>query len=119
MSQMRKPVMEVIRFTESDIVVASNGARRMAEPTLSLTGFSGGSPADGVASFNGEDYVMSSHTAVTSLVKALNGSGISNAGISTGGKAQSLRATLKFEVDSGARYFYDGDYVYEPSATWT
>ena len=70
-SQMRRPEMEVIRFTESDIVVASNGGRRATTPSLTLTGFNGKKPADGVANLNGVDYSISSLDDVNTFLGAL------------------------------------------------
>ncbi len=115
MSQMRKPVMEVIRFTESDIVVASNGARRMAT-SFSLTGVNkGGEIGDGIANYNNTDYFLNSETAVNTFISAM---GVSNAGISNGKNTQSLRSTLKRETESVMKGNWDGYYVYDPDAIW-
>lgn len=115
MSQMRKPEMEVIRFAESDIVVASNGARRMAT-SFSLTGVNkNGAIGDGIANYNNTDYFLTSETAVNTFISAM---GVSNAGISNGKNTQSLRATLKRETDSVMKGNWDGYYVYDPDAIW-
>jgi len=119
MVQMKKPEMEVIRFKERDLVVASNGRHIVTTSSIDLSGCSGHVPGDGTVTFNGVVYPISSYSDVSVFIEALRDSGISNAGVSTGGKPQSLRATLRTEADSGARNFYDGTYVYDPSATWT
>ena len=117
MSQMRKPEMEVIRFAESDIVVAS-GSRRMAT-SFSLTNVnSGGIAGDGIARYNNSDYLLNSKDAVNSFISAM---GVSDAGIDNGRiKApQSLSGTLNVEVNRGVTGNWDGTYTYDPSASWT
>lgn len=115
MSQMRKPEMEVIRFTESDIVVASNGARRMAT-SFSLTGVNkGGAIGDGIANYNNNDYLLNSESAVDTFISAM---GVSNAGISNGSTTQSLKSTLKAETKQKIKGYWDGYYVYDPDAIW-
>ena len=116
-SQMRKPKMEVIRFTESDIVVAS-GSRRMAT-SFSLTNVnSGGIAGDGIARYNNSDYLLNSKDAVNTFISAM---GVSDAGIYNGRiKApQSLSGTLNVEVNRGVTGNWDGTYTYDPSASWT
>ena len=119
MSQMRKPVMEVIRFTESDIVVASNGGRRMATPSLTLTGFNGKKPADGVANLNGVDYSISSLDDVNTFLGALGNAGVKSAGIYAGTTTNPLtfRGVLRTEANTGAKG-WDGNYYYDPDAIW-
>ena len=115
MSQMRKPEMEVIRFTESDIVVASNGARRMAT-SFSLTGVNANDgKGNGIANYNNTDYLLNSEDAVKTFISAM---GVSNAGISIGGDAQSLKGTLNKEANFGTSGSWDGYYVYDPDAIW-
>ena len=115
MSQMRKPEMEIIRFTESDIVVASNGARRMAT-SFSITGVNkGGAIGDGIATYNNTDYLLNSESAVNTFISAM---GVSKAGISNGKNTLSLRATLNRETDSVMKGNWDGYYVYDPDAIW-
>ncbi len=116
MSQMRKPEMEVIRFTESDIVVASNGGRRVMTTSFSLTGVNkGGEIGDGIANYNNTDYLINSESAVNTFISAM---GVSNAGISNGVKTQSLRSTLKAETKQDIKGNWDGYYVYDPDAIW-
>ena len=115
MSQMRKPEMEVIRFAESDIVVASNGSRRMAT-SFSLTNVNAKDGAgNGIANYNNTNYLLNSEDAVKTFISAM---GVSNAGISIGGDAQSLRGTLNKEANLGTSGSWDGYYVYDPDATW-
>ncbi len=119
MSQMRKPEMEVIRFTESDIVVASNGGRRVATPSLTLTNFSGGKAADGKAYLNGVEYSISSTDDVKTFLGALGNSGVKNAGIYAGTTTNPLtfRGVLNTEATKGAKG-WNGSYVYDPDAIW-
>jgi hypothetical protein len=116
-SQMRKPKMEVIRFTESDIVVAS-GSRRMAT-SFSLTNVnSGGIAGDGIARYNNSDYLLNSKDAVNTFISAL---GVSDAGIDNGRirAPQSLVGTLNVEATKGTIGNWDGTYTYDPNASWT
>ena len=119
MSQMRKPVMEVIRFRGSDIVVASNGSRRATTPSLTLTGFNGKKPADGVANLNGVNYSISSFDDVNTFLGALGNSGVKNAGIYAGTTENALtfRGVLRTEANTGANG-WDGNYYYDPDAIW-
>ena len=116
---MRKPEMEVIRFTESDIVVAS-GSRRMAT-SFSLTKVNsinrGGTAADGIATYNNTDYLLDSPNAVNNFISAM---GVSNAGIDNGRiqASQSLFGTLNIEATTGVKGDWDGTYTYDPDATW-
>ena len=119
MSLMRKPVMEVIRFVENDIVVASGGGRGIVSQSFDLTGCTGGVPGDGSLTYNGVVYPLSSTGNVDTFIRALGADGISNAGISNGTSTQSLKHTLNAEVNRGANNWYDGTYVYDSSATWT
>ena len=118
MSQMRKPEMEVIRFTESDIVVASNGARRMAT-SFSLTGVNANDGiGNGIANYNNTDYSINSTNAVNTFISAL---GVSDAGIDNGRirAPQSLVGTLNVEATKGTIGNWDGTYTYDPNASWT
>lgn len=118
MSQMRKPEMEVIRFTESDIVVASNGSRRMQTASLNLTGFGQqGVKGDGIATLNGTSYSINTLNDVDTFTNALNNSDIFNAGISNGTTTQTLRGTFRAEVNKGAEH-WDGYYLYDSDAIW-
>ena len=115
MMKMQKPEMEVVRFNEIDVIVASGGLRKSA--SISLSGFSGGMPKDGAVQFNGTNYSMTSNDEVSTFLSALRNSGIRNAGISNGQTTQSLRNTLLYEVSNGARN-WDGTFDYDPSAVW-
>ena len=117
MSQMRKPVMEVIRFTESDIVVSS-GSRRMAT-SFSLTGVNANDgAANGIANYNNTDYPLNSTDAVNTFISAM---GVSDAGIDNGriNAPQSLFGTLNVEVLRGTIGNWDGTYTYNPDTAWT
>lgn len=116
MRQMNKPEMEVIRFAENDIVVASSG--RLVTPSISLTRFSGSIPKDGTVQYNGTSYNITSYDDVNSVLSALNNNGITNAGISNGKKTQSLKHTLRNEVDPGVRGDWNGTFVYDSTAMW-
>lgn len=118
MSQMRKPEMEIIRFTERDIVVASNGARRMAT-SFSLTGVNANDgEGNGIANYNNTDYPINSTNAVNTFISAL---GVSDAGIDNGRirAPQSLVGTLNVEATKGTIGNWDGTYTYDPNASWT
>ena len=117
MSQMRKPVMEVIRFTESDIVVAS-GSRRMAT-SFSLTGVNANDgAANGIANYNNTDYPLNSTDAVNAFISAM---GVSGAGIYNGRiqAPQSLSGTLNVEATKGTIGDWDGTYTYNPDTAWS
>lgn len=118
MSQMRKPEMEVIRFAESDIVVASNGARRMAT-SFSLTGVNANDgKGNGIANYNNTNYLLNSEDAVKTFISAM---GVSDAGIDNGRirAPQSLVGTLNVEATKGTIGNWDGTYSYDPNASWT
>lgn len=116
MRQMNKPVMEVIHFVDNDIVAASNGGIKSA--SISLSRFSGSIPKDGTVQYNGTSYNITSYDDVNSVLSALNNNGISNAGISNGKKTQSLKHTLRNEVDPGVRGDWNGTFVYDSTAMW-
>lgn len=111
MSKMTRPTMEVIRFKESDIVVASGAG-------FSNSKFGNGVAGDGVVTYNGTPYAMSSYDAVSSFLGVLAGDGIRNAGISNGSTTQSLRGVLEVEASRGAGAGWNGSYVYDSTATW-
>lgn len=119
MSLMKKPEMDVIRFKENDIVVASNGRHIITEQSIEFTGLTGGVAGDGTVTYNGIVYPLTSYADVSTFIKVLRDDGIANAGVSTGGTPQSLRGTLRTEASDGAKYFSDGVYYYDPSATWS
>ena len=116
MSKMGKPEMVVIRFAENDIVTASGGGLRSASVTLS--GFTGGVPGDGQVKFNNNTYSINSQTDVTDFLGVMKNYGIRNAGIDNGTTRQSFRNTLIAETSKGANY-WDGTFIYDPSATWS
>ena len=115
MRQMKKPEMEVIRFSENDIVVASKGREKSA--SINLSGFTGSVPKDGTVKFNGNSYSIASTDDVGAFLDAMRNYGISNAGISNGTTTQSLRSTLLYEVSTGARN-WDGTFDYDPTVFW-
>ncbi len=110
---MKKPEADVIRFSSSDVVAASN-------PYLVLSNFTGNVPGDGKVSYNGTTYEIKTQSDADGFVSALRQSGIRNAGISlsSSSTAYSLRAVVRTEGTSGADYWLDGTYVYNPDATW-
>ena len=115
---MRKPKMEVIRFIENDIVAASS----LNQPlSFTLSKFGNGVGGDGIATYNSQDYTLSSSTDVENFLGVI---GKYTAGISatSGGAGQSLRNTLKTEANAqgtGAGGAWNGTYVYNEDATWT
>ena len=116
MRQMNKPEMEVIRFAQNDIVVASSG--RLMSQSITLTRFSGGTPKDGVVQYNGTSYPITSSDDVSTFLSALRNNGIKNAGISNGKNTQSLRNTIGKEVTRGVEGDWNGTYDYDPFAIW-
>ena len=115
MKKMERPKIEVIRFNENDVIVASSGLR--GAPTITMSRFSGGTPKDGTVQYNGNSYSIASKDDVSTFLSALRNNGIRNAGISNGASTQSLRNTLGYEVSDGARN-WDGTFVYDSSAKW-
>ena len=84
--------------------------------SFDLTGVNaGGKAADGIATFNGTEYAINSFDAINTFIGAM---GVSDAGISNGGKPQSLLGTLKAEVRTGVKGNWDGSYVYNANASW-
>ena len=114
MTKMSKPEMAVVRFAESDVIVASS---RLMSASVNLTGFSGGVPGDGQVMFNNNTYTLTFRDAVSDFLGVMRNHGISNAGISNGTTTQSFRNTLYAEASQGARN-WDGNYNYDPDATW-
>ena len=111
---MKKPEADVIRFSGSDVVAASN-------PSLVLSNFTGNVPGDGVVTYNGTNYEIKTESDANGFISALRQSGISNAGISlsSSSTAYSLRSVVKTEASTGGRNWLDGTYIYNPDATWT
>ncbi len=119
MNQMRKPEMSVVRFTESDVIVASGNERRIVPQSFDLTGCTGGVAGDGTVTYSNISYSLDSADSVNSFIAAIGGDGIRHAGIQSGSTPYSLKNTLNYEVSTGAKNFLDGTYVYNSSATWT
>ena len=109
---MKKPEADVIRFSGSDVVAASDGAR-----TISLDNLGDGNVANGIAKYQGVTYVIDSKSNVNSFINALNkGCGATaDTKISyTSDYYNSISFILNKEVDSGISYSdWNGTYEYD------
>ncbi len=110
--------MDVIRFAENDIIVASGGTRGVQSFDLTGCYSTVSVPRDGTVTYNGVVYTLDSTENVDSFIAAIGADGIRSAGIQSGSKPGSLRHTLNYEVTTGTRNYQDGTYVYDPSVTW-
>ena len=112
MSKMKKPEMSVVRFKESDVIVASGTGAK----TVSFTKLGNKTAGDGIATYNGVDYVMSG-----SAVDFLTAVGATtNAGINNGTKTISVNHLFSVE-SSGTGVSsknWNGTYTYDANATW-
>lgn len=70
MSKMRVPKMDVVRFKENDVIVASG-----AIPSLTLFGFANIIEKDGLMTYKGTSYNSSNYN---DLITALTGDGYLN-----------------------------------------
>lgn len=100
MSYMRLPEMEVVRFKESDVVVASG----TAVLSMKWSYFGDSIKGNGVVNYNGNDYVMSSQDNLDALLNAMSNIGV-NGGteIRTSPNAEyhTLNGVLQKEFKSG------------------
>ena len=108
MSKMSKPEMDVVRFKENDIIVASGVGATI--PKLSLFGFADDIPGNGYMIFNlnNKKYEYSDrNTLRTDLINAgyTDDIGISNV-------SALFRADYKGKNDE-SYYFTNGDYVWD------
>ena len=113
MKNMRKPDMEVIRFSCSDVVAAS-GPDKMI-----WSGLGDGKKANAKVSYNGQNYDITSSDNVTSFINDLSSSGIGASGNTyvkydaNEGDYHTVSSLLTKEVDSGiGNSAWNGTYVY-------
>ena len=119
MSKMSAPEMDVIRFNESDVIVASVGA---AEKTLSISGVGDGQGNTAFLNIGGTDYT-SRHVidSDSDFIAAYNTymSGLTTYSSSTllhrGQESLSIGTVLKDDADAGSSDIY----YHWPNTTYT
>ena len=63
---MKKPEVDVIRFTEEDIVAASNFRMKIEQ-------FANQTQKDGMVTFNNTTYIINSEESINNAIKAMSG----------------------------------------------
>ena len=114
MSKMRKPEMDVIRFKEADVIVASGATAN----TLKWSGFGDGITGNGVVEYGGRSYTMDSESSYNSLLEALSAIGVTgdtHVEWQDGTSNRTLSFILQKEYGSGVSsdtwnetYYFDG-----------
>ncbi len=116
--KMETPKMDVVRFNESDVIVASTPAT-----PVFLMGFNDVTSANGQVSFsrNGQDYLFETknYGSQKDFANAVSGAGVANVTFndSTDPDNHSLAGMYYADIEQGGKSLLlpDGQYIWNPS----
>jgi hypothetical protein len=108
---MKKPEVDVIRFSCSDVVAASS-------PTMTWSKFGDNTAKNGIVNYNGQTYTIDSADSITSLYTAMSGIGVTDSTrIDNNTSNEKMKAVLNLEAggrENGVRSpLWNGTYIYE------
>ncbi len=108
---MKKPEVDVIRFSCSDVVAAS-------APTMTWDQFGDNTVKNGIVIYNGQTYTIDSADSITSLYTAMSGIGVTDSTrIDNNTANEKMKAVLKIEAggrENGVNSpRWNGTYIYE------
>ena len=118
MSKMTRPSVEVVRFTESDVIVASGGVTPLSPP-LYINGFTNtmGS-GDGTMTWNSVQYNYDTQAELTSVLCGLYGTEGDGVRVTTTGKVENILYMFSVNHSDNWREVETatGNYYWNPSA---
>lgn len=109
MSKMRVPEMDVVRFKENDVIVASGGLPNF----FIVTGFNDSIPGNGIIKYNGVIYNKSNYT---DLIDFLADQTDYDSYVKYQDMSQTIYRLFKRSDGTSAAGYVDGTYVWDASA---
>ena len=109
MSKMRVPKMDVVRFKESDVIVASGGLPNF----IKVTGFNDNISGNGTVEYNGVIYNKSNYT---DLIDFLADQTDYDSYVKYQDMSQTINKLFRKSDGTNAGGYVDGTYVWDASA---
>ena len=109
MSKMRVPKMDVVRFKENDVIVASGGLPNF----MKITGFNDSTPGNGTIKYNGVTYNKSNYL---DLINLLTDQPDYDSYVKYQGMSETIFKLFKRSDGTSAAGYVDGTYVWDASA---